>query len=193
MVRMRLGVGTQIRTERARRGWSLEEMSVASGISRGWIGRIERGSVQPSVEVIRRIAEGLGVSLGTLVEEDHRNESVAQSDTEIHVIRSGRRTALRFPDSEHFWEVLTPNLRGLLQVLVVEIQPEEPHPIELFSHPGEEFFFVLSGEVALEVEDREVVLKAGDSATIASIKPHRLRNVGSLKAVVLSASTPPFF
>jgi quercetin dioxygenase-like cupin family protein len=172
---------------------SLEELAAASGVSRGWIGRVERGSVQPSVEVIRRIAEGLGVAPGTLLDDDRESESATTSPAGIEVVRRDRRTALRFPESQHFWEVLTPNLRGQLQVLVVEILPNEPHPIELFSHPGEEMFFVLSGEVTLEIEDQEVTLQAGDSATIASIRPHRLRNAGEDIAQVLSASTPPFF
>jgi len=188
--RTQRGVGAQIRAERARRGWSLEELAGASGLSRGWMGRIERGLAEPSLSALQRISEALGVSPSLLVEEE--DPLAPSADSGVDIVRRGRRNAVRFPNSHHFWEVLTPNLRGRLQVLVVELLPGEPRPIELFSHAGEEVFFVLSGEVALEVDGRVVILSTGDSATISSIRPHRLRNVGPEKAQLLSATTPPF-
>jgi transcriptional regulator with XRE-family HTH domain len=183
-------VGVHIRTERARLGWSLEQLADASGVSRGWIGRLERGVADPTTKVVGQIAAALGVQAATLLGEVASPGDAAEPP--VAVARSGRRAALRFPDSQHFFEILTPNLRGPLQVLLVDIQPDEPRPIEFFSHPGQEFFLVLAGEVVLEVEGQEVHLQPWDSATIASKGPHRLRNIGEGVAKVVTAATPPF-
>ena len=95
------------------------------------------------------------------------------------------------PDSQHFWEILTPDLRGQLQVLWVQIEPQDSGG-GFFQHEGEELFVVLSGQVNLQVSDQELTLFAGDAATITSALPHRLTNPGTTPAQLIAACTPPF-
>lgn len=183
-------LGPQIRVERARRGWSLDELARRSGLSRGWIGRVERGSVMPTVRVVGQIADALGIPVTSLLGDA---APAAEPEPAIpHVVRRGQRAALRFPGSQHFYEILTPTFRGQLQALHVEIPPGEPEPIAYFTHPGEELFYVLSGRVTLELEESSVELDVGDAVTIASKHRHRLINAGDTAAVVLTVASPPF-
>jgi transcriptional regulator with XRE-family HTH domain len=185
-------LGSQIRVERARRGWSLDELAQRSGLSRGWIGRVERGSVMPTIRVVGQIADALGVTVTTLLGDDSGAEEHGPPTPQAAVVRRAQRAALRFPGSQHFYEILTPNLRGQLQALHVEIPPGEPEPIDYFEHAGEELFYVLAGRVTLEFEDSSVELGLGDAITIASRHRHRLVNQGDATAVVLTVASPPF-
>jgi transcriptional regulator with XRE-family HTH domain len=196
-------VGLAIRAERVRRSLSGETVAARAGISRNWLSKVERGTVTPSVEIVRRLALALGVSAGQLLDgpapPTHSEGQAPPSartwgtplNEPIRVVRHDARRAIRLPDSKHFWEILTPDLRGHLQVLWVQIEPEDSTG-GVFEHEGEEIFVVLSGEVRLQVGAQEVTLLAGDAATISSAIPHRVTNPGPAPAVFIAACTPPF-
>ncbi len=80
MAEIRRAFGLAVRIFRERRGWNQAELSRASGVDRGYISRIETGSADPGLQVQRRLAEALAVSL---------TELVAQAEEELE--RSRRR------------------------------------------------------------------------------------------------------
>ena len=64
---------------------------------------------------------------------------------------------------------------------------------EAYSHKSQEAGFVLSGEVELTVGTQSRVLKPGDAYYFDSQLPHRFRNVGTTRAEIISAVTPPTY
>jgi mannose-6-phosphate isomerase-like protein (cupin superfamily) len=114
-----------------------------------------------------------------------------QSADSIGIVRANGRKAIRLPDTNHFWEILSPDFRGQLLVLWVQIEPKDSAG-GFFQHEGEELFLILSGDVRLQVGDQEFSLSEGDAATISSERPHRVINSGPKAAVLIAASTPPF-
>lgn len=80
MAEIRRAFGLAVRIFRERQGWNQAQLSRASGVDRGYISRIETGSADPGLQVQRRLAEALGVSL---------TELLAQTEEELE--RSRRR------------------------------------------------------------------------------------------------------
>lgn len=72
--------GRAVRLVRARRNLSQEELADESGLDRSYVGGVERGSRNPSLAAIAKIAKGLGVSLSDLFAEcDTSSNSSARS------------------------------------------------------------------------------------------------------------------
>lgn len=111
----------------------------------------------------------------------------------IALVRRDERKGLRLPRSKITYELLSPDLRGQLQVQWVELAPGERAPEEGFVHPGEECYVVLQGTIRFRVGEREFVLHPGDALTFDSSLPHGASNDGPEHAVAISTMTPPSF
>jgi len=64
---------------------------------------------------------------------------------------------------------------------------------ESYSHEGEEFLYVLRGELDISLQDEEYRLKPGDSFYFESATPHRWKNPGRTETWVMWVNTPPTF
>jgi mannose-6-phosphate isomerase-like protein (cupin superfamily) len=117
----------------------------------------------------------------------------ASREGRITLVRRDERKGLRLPRSKITYELLSPDLRGQLQVQWVELAPGETGPADGFVHPGEECYVVLAGTIRFRVGGREFLLYPGDALTFDSAIPHGATNDGPDPAVALSAMTPPSF
>ena len=86
----------------------------------------------------------------------------------VALVRRDARKGLRLPRSKITYELLSPDLRGQLQVQWVELAPGERAPAEGFIHRGEECYVVLQGTVRFHLGEQEFVLHAGDALTFDS-------------------------
>lgn len=86
MTEIRRAFGLAVRIFRERRGWNQAQLARASSVDRGYISRIETGIVDPGLQVQRRLAEALGISLTELMaqteEELERSRKSARQDDE---------------------------------------------------------------------------------------------------------------
>jgi transcriptional regulator with XRE-family HTH domain len=188
-----VAVGRQIRSVRQQKALSMQALAEAAGISRAWLGEIERGAASPSVDIVRRLADTLSVSIGSLLDgsatqagQEMEGEAPIQ---EVHLIRKDRRLVVRFPSQPFFWEVLTP-LKGELQLMIAELDPTEAS-MEMMEHGGQELVLVMEGEVEVKVANEVHDLQPGDAITFSARLPHGFRNRGSKKATMLNATAPP--
>ena len=104
-----------------------------------------------------------------------------------------RRKALIYPGSGIVNELLTPDLKGDLQMMWVVIPPGADTGDEPLIHEGEECGLVLQGEVEIWVGDEHYILGPGDAIYHKSTVPHRSRNIGETDVIVVVAITPPSF
>jgi transcriptional regulator with XRE-family HTH domain len=89
--------------------------------------------------------------------------AAATREPRATLVRRDERKGLRLPRSKLTYELLSPDLRGQLQVQWVELAPGETGPADGFVHPGEECYVVLEGTIRFRVGDREFVLHPGDA------------------------------
>lgn len=182
-------MGAQLRALRKAKGLSLQQLSELCGLSIGLISQIERGLSSPSVKALRSLVEALGVTVGWLF---HHGAPPLPEDHGI-VLRQGRRRSLSFNEGAVTKELLSPNLNGRIEMLIVVIAPGGTSGSTAYTHHGDEGGLVLEGELDLWVDERLYRLREGDSFGFASLRRHRFANPGTRPARVLWAITPPGF
>ena len=115
-------VGSKIKTLRLNKGMNTKQLSQEATISSGMLSQLEKGSTQGSVETLRKIAKVLDVTLASLFEDSSQTTS---NDTfeALHIVRCDKRKKISFPDPLYKCELLTPNLQGDIEFILVELEP----------------------------------------------------------------------
>lgn len=180
--------GEAIRELRNARGWTLNDLAESTGLSVGFLSRIERDTAQPSIKALHEISRSLDISIGWFF----RSEVELNSPESKYVVRANRRRKLGF-QSGITDELLSPNLSGQLELLLSRFPPGSESGSEAYAHIGEEAGVVVEGTLEIWVGDNVFVLEAGDSFSFPSTEPHRYRNPGAAHAVVIWAVTPPSY
>jgi transcriptional regulator with XRE-family HTH domain len=182
-------VGRQVRDLRKARRKSLKQLAEASGLSIGLLSQIERGTSSPSLRSLQAISAALDVSPIWFF-NDGRVPPEGERDV---VVRRGAGRKLELPHKNLTKELVTPDLSGTLQMLIVTLEPEGTTGGETYWHDGEECGYVLEGELELWVGERHFRLGQGDSFRFASELPHRSYNPGSATTRILWITSPPFY
>jgi len=181
-------VGVEIKNLRKARGITLSSLSDAAQLSKGYLSQIERGISSPSVKALHNISHALGVTISWFFPPQ------ADGDNELrdYVVRTSARRRLTFVGGITD-ELLSPNLGRALELLRCTFPPGSESGKEPYRHQGEEAGIVLSGELNLWMDERQVVLSEGDSFAFASDIPHRYANFSDRECVVIWAITPPTY
>lgn len=175
-------VGQKIREIRQRRQLSVTELSARAGVSKSLISQIELGTTNPSVTVLRSVANVLDVPLFTLFIEENAGEAL---------VRRSERRQLLVPGSRVVRELLVPDVHRRLIVITARFHPGDESSHEPSIHQGEECIVVLEGTIEIEYNGRALSLDEGDSFYFDSKVPHFFRNVGTEDAEILAAIVSP--
>ena len=178
------GVGERLRRVRRTHGLSQRELARRAGVSNAMISLVESGQTNPSVGLLKRILDGVPLSLGAFFADGDATEQVFFRSDELVEIGSGpvsMRQVGRDLDG-----------RGL-QLLHETYAPGADTGRAMLSHDSEEGGFVLTGHIELTVDGATRLLGPGDAYLFDSRRPHRFRNRSDHPAIIVSACTPPSF
>ncbi|PMS16851.1 DNA-binding protein [Trinickia dabaoshanensis] len=177
-------LGSKIRALRHRLHKTLDETATVAGISKPFLSQVERGLATPSLTSLAGIATALGVTLQYFVDTPSEERSVR---------RSGQLRFFSFADSTDLFARLTNSSVGSqLESILVRLPPGQPSA-EVTTHAGEEFVYVISGEMSLTLEGKTFALYAGDSAHYESTVPHSWSNTGKTETTLVWVGTPRLF
>jgi len=177
-------LGDKIRSLRLKQKISIEQLSLITGLSKGLISQIERDITGPSVASLWKISKALNVTMNYFFDEyDDFNQVVKKDERKKIMMKNGDRT----------YELLCPNLKNQIEMLWIEIEPNESNSEELISHEGEECGVVIEGTLRILSGDKIYDLEQGDSIYLDSTIPHRYINTGDVKSVSVWAMVPPSF
>jgi transcriptional regulator with XRE-family HTH domain len=178
-------LGLRVRALREASGLSLRQLAGAAEVSESFVSQVERGLANPSVASLRRLAEALDASVGSLFEGN---------SAQGRVVRLKERARLLHPRRKWEDSLITPRDARRLQVILSEIEPGEGSGDESYSHESdEECVLVLKGSLEFKVGEESYLLEEGDSLTFESRRPHWNRNPGPRVAHVLWIATPPSY
>lgn len=180
----RLHLGERLRSLRQARGMTLQKLADAAKCSRSFLSMLERGQTDVSATLLQRVAAAFHLSAADLLPDEHRADS-------LKIVRHGEapRTVELSPGIQV--QVLFNNLLQKIQPVLLTLEPSTEHRNDT-GHAGEEFVYVLEGEIQLTVNETPTrTLRSGDSAYYPSALPHRLGNAGKDTAQILTMSTPP--
>ena len=171
---------------RKRKGLTIKELANLTGVTSSLLSQIEKGTANPSLNTIKQISNALNIPLF--------NFFINDSHTENLVVRKNKRKKMVFKDDENLaYELLTPNLQGDIEFVLMTIPPNEYSSNEQFSHKGEEVAYVISGNVNLYMLNTVIELNCGDSVKIPTLTQHKWENISNKECQVIFAVTPPSF
>ncbi len=186
-------IGEKIKRLRIAKGISTKDLAKKANITAGMISQLERGSTQGSVETLRKIAKVLNTTLASLFEnkDDLKTQNSYES---FHIVRKWQRRKISFPDPLYKCEMLTPDLQGDIEFVLVELEAgRTTNDILPHTKGGEECDFVLSGTIEMQIGGLNYTLYEGDSIRFNPEIPHKIENRSDKKASYISAITPPSF
>ncbi len=164
-----LDVGRRIRMLREEKGLSLETLSQMTGFEVDLLQQIENGQAQPQLGTLMRLSKALEGAFGRLVSGvGDRLYAITRKAERKEVSRSTTRKGAR---QAYTYMSLAPEVKGRhMEALVVQLEsdPDQSESV----HEGEEFIFVLEGDVMLKIGNDRFDLTPGDSAYYLSTTPH---------------------
>ena len=171
-------LGARVKDLRKLRGWSLDALAHASGVSRSMLSDIEREQANPTLAVTMRIAQAFGMSLGDLIEMPSATSAVTVIRAQDHAYdyRSDKSCRIR---------TLSPlNLEKDVEFYEVQLQPGGELRSAAHFEGTREFLAVQKGQVRVESAEDNETLQPGDSASYRADVPHAIVNVGKGEAVI---------
>ena len=180
-------IGPKIRALRAKKSLGQGQLAEHSGLSPALLSKLERGQLFPTLPTLLRIAMVFGVGL-----EHFFSENADQA--RIAVTR--RKDRLRLPNATqpaqpaYFFESLDfPATEKRTDAYYAEFPPRAA-PSEEHRHAGTELIYLLSGQLIVSIDGREVVLASGDAMHFDSGVPHRYCGRGKKQATAIVVVTP---
>ncbi len=165
--------GKKIKTARTQKKISLDQVANKTGYKKEYIQKIEEGKVIPSVGAILQISRALEIDSAFLLKDPEEN-------------LKKRAKAYAKRTDNYAYTTLTPDAENKhLKAFRVKIKAMEEHKKVAYQHEGEEFVYVLSGNIEIEIGENLNTLKKGDSLHFNSIIKHKLRNIGKTDADLL--------
>jgi quercetin dioxygenase-like cupin family protein len=166
-----LRLGGAIRARRRRLGLTLVAVAGQAGLSHPFLSQLERGLARPSMRSLSAIAATLGTTAQVLMAE--AESSVNSADPLVSVIRATGRV----PGQPESSGVTVHSLaHGEGAMLPVEYVGAQPGFDEYLQHPGEEFVYVVQGQIEIDIEGEVHAAAAGDSLYYAGGLRHRWRS-----------------
>lgn len=164
-------IGENLKRLRKSRGFSLDETSERTGVSKAMLGQIERGESNPTVSTLWKIAKGLQVSFSTLIKDEQSNIEIIKLETITPVIENNGmyRVFPLFPFDP----------RKKFEIFLVQLDVDCEHIAESHSEGVEEYITVIDGTLEVEINGQTTIIEKGDSIRFPANQPHIYRNKGN--------------
>lgn len=180
-------IGHTIKELRSRQGLTLEELAEKSGCTPGFISQVERNQAVPSVTTLYAIADVLGVRV---------TDFFPDVTNPTKVVRRDELGTFKIEGSAVEYSLLTTKFpHGAMQGFMLAFSPSnQALPTDEYrAHLGEEFIYILDGELRIWIGEDSYDLGAGDSVYFKSNVKHCLENCTETPVVAISLITPSIF
>ena len=184
-------LGEKVRSVRESRSMSTEQLAERADIAPELVAQIESGSLIPSLSPLIRIARSLGVRLGTFLDDqEHVGPVISRAGVHQNVVRFSGRDQPARSDLDFF--SLAANKAGRhMEPFLVEVHPGSAQGVHASTHEGEEFIYVISGEIEILYGRDTYRLSVGDCIYYDSIVPHHVHSAGDQEARVVAVVYAP--
>ncbi len=185
-------IGEKIRLYREMRMIALEDLAMNANMDVAQLRKIEDEGIIPSLGPLIRIARALGVRIGTFLDDIGQEGPV--------LVKAGEgQSTISFASSDpttrqhlNFFSLAADKAGRHMEPFIVDIQPASVSDYKLSSHEGEEFIFVLEGEVEINYGKELYRLSKGDSIYYDSIVSHNVHAGSENPAKILAIVYTPY-
>lgn len=164
-------IGSRIRMLRNQQNRTLQEVADACGVSKALLSKIETAKIVPALATLSKIAQTLGVKISALMEESNSDRVVftpnlSHSPAAFVLTNPGYRL---FAFAPQFLN------KKMQPILINSIKGEVKH--HSVAHEGEEFIYVLEGEVSIHIGSVQYTLQKGESIYFETMQEHGVEPV----------------
>lgn len=177
-------IGKKIKRLRQEKYLTQDELASRCELSKGFISQVERNLTSPSIANLADILEGLGTNLKDFFSDDDDEKIVFDEND-----------AFELTDSKLKYKVewIIPNAqKNQMEPILLTLEEGGRYKEEI-AHDGQEFGYILKGEILIHLGDKVHKAKKGEAFYYSSGKNHYLSNCGKGSAKILWVSNPPSF
>lgn len=174
----------KIKELRIQNGLTLKDLSEKTDLSISFLSQVERGASSLAITSLKKIADSLNVKITDFFENEPNHS---------YLVKEGEQKPFKIEGSAFTYTRLSGQFSGRsLEPMIVSLKPNQSS-IQQYSHPGEEFYYVLKGAVIFTVDGTDYFMKKGDSIHFPSSSQHTMENPLSDESVILCVLTPVIF
>ena len=181
-------IGNKLKELRKSMGLSMKQLAEETGLSPPLFSRIENGLVMPSIPTLQKISNILKVDIGYFFEIEKEKGFVISHPNKRKIINSKRGSKGKV---SYQVELLAEGMENIFMEPVIVTLVGKENEVELISHVGQEFSYVLEGKMELTLDRKKILLKKGDSAYYNAIIPHKGVSVSKKPARTLNVHLIP--
>ena len=180
-----LNLGQKIKNLRQRKGISRQQIVERTGLSKPLLSQIESEVVAPPVATLLKISKALNVNIGYFFQEEETGKRA------VVVRKNERKQVFRRIHEDpskvgYYYESLAyPKADKHMEPFQVQFEIKLKEDLVFFTHKGEEFVFILEGQLEFNYENETFLLEAGDSLYFDSSLPHAFRATGKKNALAI--------
>lgn len=174
----------RIKQLRVGQGFTLKDVSARTGLSLSFISQVERGASSLSVSSLNKIAEALGVPITYFFEPDDKDIRYAVRKEEQQIVR------MRGGDPQYV-RLAGQFSNRKLEPMQITLPPGFHD--RTYNHDGEEWYYVIKGEVTFTIAEKEYIIGEGEAMHFPSRLEHEWANTTRFPAKMLSVTTPVIF
>jgi len=160
---------------------TLESLAELTGLTKGYLSKVERSQKAPPYSTLNKIAGALGIEVTSLLEK----KIEPPDDTRISFQKKNDGTIIKATSqlSGYDYEVLGADKPGKNMEPFIIYAPFDIK--KMYTHEGEEFIYILEGELEFVYGEKKFIMEPGDNAYFDSCVPHGGRSIGNKKAKLL--------
>lgn len=177
-----MDIGSKLKELRQLNDLTLEELASRSELTKGFLSQVERNLTSPSISTLEDILEALGTNLSDFF-ADQKEEQVVFQTKDFFVDERENYTV----------EWIVPNAQKNDMEPILLTIPQNGSSNTINAHFGQEFGYVLQGEIRLVLGNKTYVVKEKETFYLDGKKRHHLENKKKKEAKVLWITTPPCF
>lgn len=181
-----LSIGRKLKDLRAAKGVTLAELAETSGMTKGYLSKIENGKNIPPIETLAKISAALDADIAYFFGRDPGGDN---QDEKVSIVKAHeRKSVVRGASSFGYdyeavaYRKKNKSFEPFVFSFPENVEPNMPH----FSHEGEEMLFILEGTVCMTIDNEDYIVSTGDCIYIDSTVPHKGRALnGPARALVV--------
>ena len=171
----------------------MRQLAERAGVSASLISDIERGRVEPSISVLKRLSAALDITLMYFFSETTPDDELVVRADERRVLGAREFTNFRSPTGGIHFELASPEGTEKIEAVFGRYEVGATMGDEPVTHEGEEWGMVLTGRLKVWVGDETYFLNPGDSIAFPSTTPHRMANAADEVTEYIWIDTPKTF
>jgi transcriptional regulator with XRE-family HTH domain len=170
-----LNIGSKIKLLRKDRQYTLQDLSIKTGLSKPLLSQVENSLVIPPLPTLLKISKALRVPMSHFIAgEEDRVTVVRKKD---YKVTPRRLVEGRDPEAYSYSNLVQGKTHKKMEPLYVEFSAVARDKVSTITHHGDEFIHVLEGELEVIYHDTSVVLNAGDNLYLDGRIPHAYRSL----------------